>query len=130
MDKKIDSELSREFFLDSMDDIVTILKAIGNPNRFKILVYLLDGPSNFQRLLEETDIKKSALANHLGKLINARLIEKIQHGTYHLTEDGEKYIKTIGNTYETSQILRIQIAESKKRKNLSMSFLERNKKKD
>jgi predicted transcriptional regulator len=130
MDKKIDSELSREVFLDSMDDIVTILKAIGNRNRFKILVYLLDGPSNFQRLLEETDLKKSALANHLGKLINTRLIEKIQHGTYHLTEDGEKYIKTIGNTYENSQILRIQIAESKKRKNLSMSFLERNKKKD
>ncbi|AUB59316.1 MAG: winged helix-turn-helix domain-containing protein [Methanobacterium sp.] len=130
MDKEIDSNLSKEFLLNSTEGIVTILKAIGNLNRFKILIYLLDGPSSFQMLLDETDLKKSALANHLSRLMNTGLIEKIQHGTYCLTEDGEKYLKTIGNAYKTSQMLGMQITESKKRKNLSMSFLERNKKKD
>jgi len=130
MDKEIDSDLSKEFLLNSTEEIVTILKAIGNPNRFKILIYLLNGPSSFQMLLDETNLKKSALSNHLSRLINTRLIEKIQHGTYFLTEDGEKYLKTIGNAYKTSQMLGMQITESKKRKNLSMSFLERNKKKD
>jgi len=130
MDKEIDSDLSKEFLLNSTEEIVTILKAIGNPNRFKILIYLLNGPSSFQMLLDETNLKKSGLSNHLSRLINTRLIEKIQHGTYFLTEDGEKYLKTIGNAYKTSQMLGMQITESKKRKNLSMSFLERNKKKD
>lgn len=130
MDKEIDSNLSKEFLLNSTEGIVTILKAIGNPNRFKILIYLLDGPSSFQMLLDETDLKKSALANHLSRLMNTGLIEKIQHGTYCLTEDGEKYLKNIGNAFKTSQRLGIQITESKKRKNLSMSFLERNKNKD
>lgn len=130
MDKKIDSDLSREFLLDSMEEIVTILKAIGNPNRFKILILLLDGPSNFQMLLDETNLKKSALANHLSQLINAGLMEKIQHGTYCLTEDGKKYVKTIGNSFKASKMLEEQMKKSEQMKNLSIAFLERNKRKD
>lgn len=125
MDKNIDSDISREFLLDSMEEIVTILKAIGNPNRFKILIVLLDGPSNFQMLLNETNLKKSTLANHLSQLINAGLMEKIQHGTYCLTEDGKKYMRTVGNTFKTSKMLEEQIKKSEQQKHLSIAFLER-----
>lgn len=130
MDKRIDSDLSREFLLDSIEEIVPILKAIGNPNRFKILILLLNGPSNFQMLLDETNLKKSALANHLNTLIKSGLLEKIQHGTYCLTEDGKKYVETIGKTFKTSQMIQEEMKISEQRKSLSLTFLERKKRKN
>jgi predicted transcriptional regulator len=125
MDKKNDRTPSKEFLLNSFDEIVPILMAIGNPNRFKILVLLLDGPLNFQALLNNMNLKKSALANHLTKLKDKGLIKKIQHGTYSLTEDGNKYVIAIENTHKESKNLEIKREILEKRKQMTMSFLER-----
>jgi DNA-binding transcriptional ArsR family regulator len=125
MDKKNDSKPSQEFLLKSFDEIIPILKAIGNPGRLKILILLWNGPLNFRTLLDEMDLKKSALANHLTQLKNTGLIEKIQHGTYCLSDDGEKYIYTIGNVFKESKKMKMKRKEIEQRKNLTMSFLER-----
>jgi len=89
MDKKSNLNPSQEFLISFSDDIVSILKTIAHINRFRILVLLLNGPSTFQMLLEQMDIKKSALANHLAELKDSNLVEKTHHGTYEISENGK-----------------------------------------
>lgn len=96
-------EKSQESLLQSYNDIITILKAMGHPNRLKILILLLTEPLSFQTLLDELKLKKSALANHLTSLKDNLLIEKIQHGTYKITNDGVSFLQAIERTYTQSK---------------------------
>lgn len=125
MDKKSDLDPSQEFLMNSSDNIVSILKIIAHINRFRILVLLLNGPLTFQTLLEEMDIKKSALANHLTELKDSNLVNKIHHGTYEISENGKSYIKSIEKTYRENKVIERKVWESKQREQLSKSFLER-----
>ncbi|HII93554.1 MAG TPA: winged helix-turn-helix transcriptional regulator [Methanosarcina sp.] len=125
MDKKSDLDPSQEFLISSSDDIVSILKTIAHINRFRILVLLLNGPSTFQMLLEQMDIKKSALANHLAELKDSNLVEKAHHGTYEISENGKNYIKSIEKTYRENKVIEKKVWEAKQREQLSKSFLER-----
>ncbi|BDZ70778.1 ArsR/SmtB family transcription factor [Methanobacterium petrolearium] len=125
MDKKNDLNPSQEFLLKSFDEILLILKAMGNSSRLKILILLVNRPLNFQTLLDEMNLKKSALANHLTQLKNLGLVEKIQHGTYGITEDGKRYIFFIEKSFKDSKKVKIKRKEIRQRKNLAKSFLER-----
>lgn len=127
MDKKSNLNPSGEFLLKSSPEIVSILKTIAHQKRFEILILLLEGPLTFQNLLEKTALKKSALANHLNDLKDKYLVEKIQHGTYNITDDGKNYVKSIENAYRENVTMKRRIKESKQRLKLSKSFLERNK---
>jgi len=104
MKSKNHLDKSEELLLNSFDEITAILTAIGHPNRFKILILLLKGPLTFQALLKEMNLKKSALANHLTHLKNKSLVEKIQHGTYKITDDGRNYIQSIEAAYRESEV--------------------------
>lgn len=125
MDKKSDLDPSQEFLISFSDDIVSILKTIAHVNRFRILVLLLSGPSTFQMLLEQMDIKKSALANHLAELKDSNLVEKTHHGTYEISENGKNYIKSIEKIYRENEVIEKKVWEAKQREQLSKSFLER-----
>jgi DNA-binding PadR family transcriptional regulator len=74
------------------------------------------------------NLKKSALANHLTHLKNKSLVEKIQHGTYRITDDGRNYIQTIEAAYRESKLRKKKIEETKQRQELARSFLERKEK--
>lgn len=119
------SDESQELFFSSFDEIVAILKAIGHPNRFKILILLLKGPLSFQELLDTMNLQKSALANHLTHLKNRSLVEKIKHGTYRITDDGKNYLQSIEAAYRESEVRKRKIRETKQREELARSFLER-----
>lgn len=125
MDRKSDLDSSQEFLINSSNEIISILKTIAHINRFRILVLLLNGPLTFQTLLEQMDIKKSALANHLTELKDSNLVDKIQHGTYEISENGKNYIRSIEKTYKENKAVEKKIWESKQREQLSRSFLER-----
>ncbi|MHA2297931.1 MAG: ArsR/SmtB family transcription factor [Candidatus Hodarchaeales archaeon] len=120
---------SQKSLLQSLDEVTAVLKAISHPNRFKILVLLLTGPQSFQILLDETKLKKTALANHLASLKDKLLVEKIHHGTYKITHDGKKYVQAIESVYEKSREYKNKIKEAKQKYQLSKTFLERNKEK-
>ncbi len=60
----------RKFLLESIDDITNLLKTVDNPNRFEILVLLMNESKNFKDLLEATKLQNSALGNHLNILLN------------------------------------------------------------
>ena len=113
-------EESQKTLLQSFGEITDILKAISHPNRFKILILLLDGSKTFQTLLDKTKLKKSALANHLTHLKDKLLIDKIQHGMYFITHDGKNFIKAIESAYKQSEEFKLQYR-------LAKSFLDRKK---
>lgn len=125
MDKKSDLDPFQEFLMNSSNDIVSILKKIAHINRFRILILLLNGPLTFQALLEQIDLKKSALANHLTELKDSNLVEKTHHGTYEISENGKNYIQLIEKTYRENKVIEKKVWESKQREELSKSFLER-----
>ena len=79
-------------------ELLPILKALGNPKRFSILIALLDGPCSFQKLLSHTHLQKTAIANHLNQLVQVNLIQKPDYGFYDLTIDGVEYLRSIYRT--------------------------------
>jgi len=113
-------EESQKTLLQSFGEITDILKAISHPNRFKILILLLDGSKTFQTLLDKTKLKKSALANHLTHLKDRLLIDKIQHGIYFITHDGKNFVQAIESAYKQSK-------EFKLKYRLAKSCLDRKK---
>ncbi|MHA2175882.1 MAG: effector binding domain-containing protein [Candidatus Hodarchaeales archaeon] len=89
----------RKFLLESVADITSLLKTIDNPNRFEILVLLMNESKNFKDLLEETQLQKSALGNHLNILIEQKLVTKVVRGLYQLSSDGEEIVDLLAHAY-------------------------------
>ena len=91
---------------EKFEDILSIIKAIGNEKRLKILNFLLMGEKSFDALKKKTLLQKTALANHLNKLIESALIEKPIHGMYQITSDGKLFLTGIEKAYKQSDFLR------------------------
>lgn len=116
------SELINGFDV-SFKDILTILKAISNNKRLTILIALLTGEKTFNDLKNETNLKKTALSNHLIKLINSELILKPDHNRYRLTSDGELFIRSLETIYNESDIKEKKRIESLQRRQFSDDFI-------
>ena len=82
-----------EFFTNEIDHISELLKILSNPLRLKILSLLFNKPTMFNDLLEETNVQKSVLGNHLSTLREKYLIKKIDRGFYKITDDGKEILK-------------------------------------
>lgn len=127
MEKKGNLNSSKEFLLNSAPEIISILKIIAHQKRFEILILLLEGPLTFQKLLEKTTLKKSALSNHLNDLKDKHLVDKVQHGTYKITDYGKNYVKSIENAYRENYNIKKKIKEKNQMLKLTKSFLERDR---
>ncbi|MFW9904590.1 MAG: winged helix-turn-helix domain-containing protein [Candidatus Thorarchaeota archaeon] len=108
----------------SFKDILVILKAISNEKRFIILIALLSGEKTFNDLKIETKLKKTALSNHLLKLINAKLILKPDHNKYCLTSDGELFIRALEAAYDQSDKKEKKDTEELQKRQFSDTFIE------
>ena len=78
-----------QFVLESLDEIIALLKTIDHPQRLRILALMVEVPITFKELMEKTGLQKSALGNHLNILNSQNMIQKIDRGLYRLTDDGE-----------------------------------------
>ncbi len=92
------------FARESIDGLIKWMKALDNPKRFEILILLLNETKTFQKLMEETNLQKSALGNHLNILQNNSLIEKIYRGLYCITIDGEELISALTECYLQTKV--------------------------
>ncbi|MFX0122580.1 MAG: effector binding domain-containing protein [Candidatus Hodarchaeota archaeon] len=88
-----------QFVLESLDEIITLLKTIDHPQRLRILALMIDVPRTFQELMEKTGLQKSALGNHLNILGNENLIDKVDRGLYRATDDGEAIIQHLSQSF-------------------------------
>ena len=113
-----------ESFEKSFKDILKIMKSMGNDNRLKILSVLLTGEKSFEHLKSETALQKTALSNHLTKLINNGLVEKPEHGKYKITSDGNLFVKAVDSAFYKSDIWKKKQTEKLERRQFSEMFVE------
>ena len=109
----------------SFSEIVDILKALGNEKRIQILVLLLKGPQSYSIIVQELDLKKTAVSNHLTQLIEVNLIMREGNGVYEITGDGLQFVRAIENAYQKSPTRQAKKFESLQRRGISESFIER-----
>nr|WP_147663099.1 winged helix-turn-helix domain-containing protein [Candidatus Prometheoarchaeum syntrophicum]QEE16220.1 hypothetical protein DSAG12_02050 [Candidatus Prometheoarchaeum syntrophicum] len=106
-------------------DLFPILKALGNPKRFSLLIVLLDGPCSFQKLLSHTHLQKTALANHLNHLVQVNLIQKPDYGYYDLTIDGTEYLRALYRTWKQSMTAQQKTLQSVQSRPMSSGFIKK-----
>jgi len=100
-------------------------KVISAPKRLDILVGLIDDAKAFQQIKVITGLEKSALSNHLKKLIDHGLVEKKHHGIYSITYQGYQLLVKLDELIdETVEYLRNE-TELEIRKKFTDSFLSR-----
>ena len=90
--------------LDSPRDVSELLKSASHPGRVLILALLLKGERSLSSLVEGTGLSKNALVNHLGLLMDNRLVQRVGRGSYTLTMDGEVLISSVATLYRDSAI--------------------------
>ncbi|MFX0094865.1 MAG: ArsR/SmtB family transcription factor [Candidatus Hodarchaeota archaeon] len=112
------SEELKLFLIGSVEVIADVLKGIGHPKRLEILIHMLTVPKSFKTLMEESGLKKTALANHLTQLQSKKLIEKLERGLYCITLYGRELLEATANAYHNSE-LRKQIWWDKHRRHYS-----------
>jgi len=100
------------------EEILSITKSLGNETRLRILSFLLQGKQSFQTLINSTNLKKTALSNHLSILVTNGLIVRADHGVYEITKDGTRFIQALVTTYKQSDHQKEQL---KTLKGLKMS---------
>ena len=114
------------FILESINDMVDLHKALDHPTRLEILARLLIDYKEFKDLLNEMNIPKTTLANHLSILIDFGLVEKLDRGLYRISFDGEELLEASATVYLNSKIREQQRLERLKEhfKNLIRKYTE------
>jgi DNA-binding HxlR family transcriptional regulator/DNA gyrase inhibitor GyrI len=95
--------LIRETLTESEEDIALVLGSLANRRRLKMLTSLLKGPSTFKELQKETGLGKTALAHHLGQLVETGLLKHTGRGRYELSPDGAELLQAVGEAYRDSR---------------------------
>ena len=109
----------------SFPEITDILKALGNVKRIQILILLLKGPQTYGIIVQELNLKKTAVSNHLTQLLEVNLIRREGNGVYEMTADGLQFIRGIENAYQKSPTRQAEKFDKIERRGISNSFLER-----
>ena len=102
MNKKIDDKQLQNILSESPKGIAELLRSAAHPARIQILVLLLRGEHEFPKLMQQTELSKTALSNHLNLLINKGLVHKIARGEYNLTVDGKELLSAAATVYGDS----------------------------
>jgi len=106
-------------------EIVSLLKSLGNKNRFQILLYLLKGSKSFGSIVKDLPLEKTAVSNHLSQLIEANLIEKGDYGIYRINGDGIEFMKAIDYAFQRSPTRQLKKFKDLQSRKISRSFLNR-----
>jgi DNA-binding transcriptional ArsR family regulator len=69
--------------------LATVLTAVGEPNRLRLLRLLLDGERCVTQCVEHTGLVQSLVSKHLGRLADAGLVQRRPAGprSYHSVVD-------------------------------------------
>ena len=85
-------------YIPHMDTMIERMKALGDPNRFRIVMMLLHRPLCVCELLRVLDIAGGTLSNHLKLLKHAGLITQKRDGKwiiYSIDEEARELISLI-----------------------------------
>lgn len=79
-----------------------MLKSAAHPARLHVLALLMQGSSEFSSLMLYTKLSKTALANHLNRLVTMGLVQRVARGEYALTVDGRELLNAATTVYQNS----------------------------
>ncbi|TFG00212.1 MAG: ArsR family transcriptional regulator [Promethearchaeota archaeon] len=99
----MESDEVRKIIAENIESLTNLLWAVSQENRLKILSLLLERDQKFHQLKERIDISKTTLANHLSILLENSLIDKIERGSYRISDDGKNLVLSIVKSFRNSQ---------------------------
>lgn len=99
---KIDDKQLQNVLFESSEGIAELLRSAAHPARIQILSLLSRGEHEFSKLVQDVDLSKTALANHMNQLIDKGLIQRVARGEYSLTADGEELLHAAATIYKES----------------------------
>ena len=106
----------KELDVDSTKNLAKILRILGHPKRIEILTLLHKSQQEYSVILRNIGISRTALANHLNLLVETGMIQRMERGSYSLTEDGRSFYDSSTRTYFESkarfQLERKQLLET------------------
>ena len=94
----------KQFLYESSEEIANIMGCLSHYKRIEILAGLLDDEKPFKELMRITNLQRSSLGNHLMRLVDKGLIQKLDRGIYRLTANGEDLIESIAYRYLDTKI--------------------------
>ncbi len=112
MNNRRDEENLQNLSWRSLQAIADYLLAVSHPKRLMVLSLLAEESRDFADLLVKTGIRKTALSNQLTQLGEKRLIQRVSHGHYALTQDGKHVLRAVLDMYRNSTLSK---EEEKKR---------------
>jgi len=102
LSKKIDQKQLQNILFESPKGIAELLRSAAHPARIQILALLLREEHEFSKLMQHTELSKTALANHLNLLMKKGLVKRFARGEYSLTVDGKELLNAAAATYKDS----------------------------
>lgn len=103
MAKKVEPKEIRSMMQSSAEGVSELVKAAAHSSRLQLMALLADGPKEFSFLLEKVGLSKTALANHIERVLELGIVERVERGEYRLTEDGQELLSAIATFYEGSK---------------------------
>ena len=94
---------TKDTLTSSSAGIVEVLSSFANEKRLQLLAMMMDGPRGFDELQIVSGLSKTALANHLNRLLRTGVVRRLERGTYALSEDGLNVLTAIGSAYSMTQ---------------------------
>ncbi len=102
MSREINDLQLRNLLLESPKGVSKLLKSAAHPARIHLLALLVQGNSRFSDLMLHTKLSKTALANHLNRLVKMKLVQRAARGEYALTLDGRELLSATATVYRNS----------------------------
>jgi DNA-binding HxlR family transcriptional regulator len=102
LSKKIDEKQLQNILFESPKGIAELLRSAAHPARIQILALLLRQEREFSKLMQHTELSKTALANHLKLLMKKGLVKRVTRGEYDLTADGKELLNAAATMYKDS----------------------------
>ena len=87
-----------ESFLSGVEEASTIFAMLGEPNRMKIILALMEGELCVYHICEITGGKQSAVSQHLRKLKDNHIVKSRKEGNQVLYSICDEHIYTIVQT--------------------------------
>ena len=97
------NDLIRNTLTESSNDVAFILSSLANKRRLLLLRAVLERPQIFRELRAVTRLGKTALAHHLGMLVESGLLKHTGKGHYELSPDGIEFLRGLAMAYSGSR---------------------------
>jgi len=94
---------TKDLLASSGAGIAEVLSSFANEKRLQLFAMMIDGPTGFEELQNASGLSKTALANHLKRLLRTGVVRRLERGTYALSEDGLNLLSAIGSAYSVTQ---------------------------